>query len=205
MTVFPGEDHGLHSPAEWYDIAANSYRRQRNEGGNDLVFLNLQGARLGLLDLERFKRQVNYCLLPNGACNDMVLQAHGRYRDSIPYDFMRYMGIWFENLALPVVINECLLQSYNGTLRFFPNWPLDQNAEFFSLRAVGSFLVSAECGEGRVKWIQIVSEAGSNLAFVSPWASGAKLIQDGIEVILSGELLTITTRTNQIVMLKPPS
>lgn len=205
MTVFPGEEHGLHSPTELYEIAANSYRRQRNEGGNELVFLNLQGARLGLLDLERFKRQVNYCLLPNGACNDMVLQVHGRYSDNTPYDFMRYMGIWFENLALPVVINECLLQSYNGTLRFFPNWPLDQEAEFFSLRAVGGFLVSAACAEDQVKWIQITSEAGSDLSILSPWPSGAKVIQDGDEVILTGEMLTISTRRNQVITLKPLS
>jgi hypothetical protein len=35
-------------------------------GGNGLVFQNLQGARVGLLDLERFKRQINTCLLLNG-------------------------------------------------------------------------------------------------------------------------------------------
>ena len=60
---------------EWRRILEATYRNQRNEGGNDLVFLNLQGARLGLLDLERFKRQINYCLLPNGTCTDMVLQV----------------------------------------------------------------------------------------------------------------------------------
>ena len=52
---------------------------------------------------------------------------------------MRNMGIWFENFGLPVVINECLLQSYDGALRLFPNWPLDRAAEFRTLRAVGAF------------------------------------------------------------------
>ncbi|MCX5771067.1 MAG: hypothetical protein NTZ09_12470, partial [Candidatus Hydrogenedentes bacterium] len=143
MTVFPGEDHGLGSPKPVFEILVNSFRNQQNEGGNDLVFLNLQAARLGLLDLDRFKRQINYCLLENGTCADLVLQVHGRYDDTTPFDFMRPMGIWFENFALPVVINECLLQSYTGTLRLFPNWPADKAAEFSTLRAVGAFLVSS--------------------------------------------------------------
>jgi hypothetical protein len=66
MTVFPGEDHGLHSPPAIRSVLENTWRNQRNEGGNELVFLNLQGARLGVLDIERFKRQINYCMLPNG-------------------------------------------------------------------------------------------------------------------------------------------
>jgi alpha-L-fucosidase 2 len=188
MTVFPGEDHGLHSPPEQFEIAANSYRQHRNEGGNDLVFMNLQGARLGMLDLERFKRQINYCLLPNGVCQDMVLQVHGRYPDLLPYDFMCEMGIWFENLALPVVVNECLLQSYNGTLRLFPNWPLTQSAEFHTLRAVGGFLVSAVCTAGTVQWVCIFSEVGTPLKLVSPWKAN--------------DIIERTTYVGEVIMLK---
>ena len=121
--VFPGEDVGLHSSTAELEIALTTWRNQRTEGGNELVFQNLQGARLGALDLEKFKRQIDYCLLPNGTCTDMVLQVGGRYMDQTPYDYMARMGIWFENFSLPVVINECLLQSYTGELRLFPNWP----------------------------------------------------------------------------------
>ena len=129
MAVFPGEDIGLDSPPEQRQIAADTYRQQRNEGGNELVFLNLQAARLGLLDLEKFKREAAYCRMPNGTYTDLCLQVHGRYQDDVPpFDFMARMGIWLENFALPVVINECLLQSYSGTLRLFPNWPAGQHA-----------------------------------------------------------------------------
>ncbi|CAA9280556.1 MAG: GH95, partial [uncultured Chloroflexia bacterium] len=92
MTVFPGEEDGLHSDEERLARARNTYRNQRIEGGNELVIVNLQGARLGILDLERFKRDVAYCLLPNGTCTDMVQQVHGRYADSTNYDFMGAMG-----------------------------------------------------------------------------------------------------------------
>jgi alpha-L-fucosidase 2 len=117
-----------------------------------------------------------------------VLQVHGRYSDDTPYDFMRPMGIWFENLALPAVINECLLQSYTGTLRLFPNWPLSVNAEFHTLRAVGGFLVSAACSTGVVQWVRILSEAGAPLKLVSPWQPGEIIerpTQPGQEFILT--------------------
>lgn len=33
VTVFPGEEHGLHSPPEVLEMALRSYRQQQNEGG----------------------------------------------------------------------------------------------------------------------------------------------------------------------------
>lgn len=168
-TVFPGEEHGLHSPPEVYEIAVNSYLNHRNEGGNELVFLNMAGARLGKLDLERFKRQIRYCLLPNGTCTDKLLESGGRYSDTTPFDYMSSMGIWFENFALPAVINECLMQSYNGIIRLFPNWPADKSAAFRTLRAVGGFLVSAVFEAGEVREVEVLSEAGSTLRVYNPW------------------------------------
>ncbi|MBI4023790.1 MAG: hypothetical protein HY360_02350 [Verrucomicrobia bacterium] len=193
MTVFPGEDHGLDSSPDEYAIAANSYRNHRNEGGNELVFLNLQGARLGLLDLDRFKRQIEYCLMPNGTCTDKALQAHGRYDDNTPFDFMARMGIWFENFALPVVINECLLHSYNGTLRFFPNWPKEKRAEFRTLRAAGAFLVSAAFAKGEVEWIEILSEAGLPLRLLIPWETGARCLRASGETTHAGKVVETGT------------
>jgi alpha-L-fucosidase 2 len=203
MTVFPGEHHGMRSPAEDYEIAANSYRHQRNEGGNELVFLNLQGARLGLLDLEKFKRQIRYCLLPNGTCTDMVLQVHGRYHDTQPYNFMARMGIWCENFALPAVIAECLVQGYDGILRFFPNWPADRGAEFRTLRAAGAFLVSAACVDGHVQWIEVRSEAGTTLQVINPWHERVYCTRAGGVQILEGALLEMATAPGEVITLRP--
>jgi alpha-L-fucosidase 2 len=126
ITVFPGEDHGLHSDSLTMKLLKNTFENQQNEGGNDLVFKNMQAASIVMLDLEKFKRQINYCLLPNGTASDRAIQVHGRYNDRTNYGFMDKMGIWFENFALPAVINECLMQSYNGTIRLFPNWPVTE-------------------------------------------------------------------------------
>lgn len=203
MSVFPGDDQGLHSSPEEYRIAANTYRSQQNEGGNELVFLNVQAARLGILDLEKFKRQVGYCLLPDGTCADMALQIHGRYTNDIPFDFMAPMGIWFENFSLPLVINECMLQSYTGILRFFPNWPKDKDAEFTSLRTRGAFLASAKWNHGEVRWIEITSEAGGSLALYSPWKTGAVCERGGKRERLTGETLRLETKPGDVLRFYP--
>jgi len=170
--VFPGEDYGLHSETVIKQRLKNTYLNQQNEGGNDLVFTNLQSARIGMLDLEQFKRHVQYCLLPNGTATDMVTQTFGRYSDNADFKYMSRMGIWFENFALPAVINECLMQSYNGTISLFPNWPLAKDAEFTDLRAAGAFLVSAKLQHGSVKRVNILSEKGSYLSVLLPWKKG---------------------------------
>ncbi|MFW6038936.1 MAG: glycosyl hydrolase family 95 catalytic domain-containing protein [bacterium] len=200
MTVFPGEEHGLETPPEVFETAANSYRRQRNEGGNELVFANLIGARLGLLDLNRFKRQIEYCTLPNGTCTNMVLQVDGRYDDDTPFDFMADMGIWFENFSLPAVINECLLQSYNGTIRLFPSWPDRLPAAFQTLRAAGAFLVSAEQDRQGVQWVKIVSEAGRPLRLVNPWPGGARCRSDDACTVVTDGIIEVQTHVGQTLV-----
>lgn len=203
MNVFPGEDQGLHSDDSTLKILRNTYYNQQNEGGNDLVFINLQAARLGLLDLERFKRHVRYSLLPNGTATDKVMQVHGRYSDQTKYDFMGAMGIWFENFALPVVINECLMQSYDGIIRLFPNWDTSKDAEFFNLRAAGAFLVSGKLKDGMIKEIKIYSEAGKKLKIISPWKDGMKLANKDKERTIKDGLFETLTEKGETLIFHP--
>jgi hypothetical protein len=202
MTVFPGEDHGLHAPGAGLEVARNSYRWQQNEGGNELVFLNLQAARMGILDLEKFKRQVRYCLMPNGTCTDMALQVHGRYGDGLPFDFMARMGVWFENFALPVVVNECLMQSYSGAIRLFPNWPMGKDAAFRTLRAVGAFLVSASLRKGVVEWVEITSERGGLLTLELPWSRAHMERTSQAAMSVVGPELSLETGIGEVVRLE---
>ncbi len=167
--VFPGEQVGLDIGREQLEIARRTARTVRLEGGNDLVFQPLIRARLGMLDLEWFKREVAYCLLPNGVAQDRVRQIGGRYRDTTDFDFMMRMGIWTENLSLPAVLNECLLQSYAGVIRLFPNTLKLGRARFRHLRAAGAFLVSAAWDGKRVHDVEILSEKGAVARVVNPW------------------------------------
>jgi alpha-L-fucosidase 2 len=203
ITVFPGEDHGLHSDSATLKLVKNTYLNQQNEGGNDLVFKNLQAARIGMLDLDKFRRQIVYSLLPNGTASDKVMQVHGRYDDSGDYGFMDKMGVWFENFALPVVINECLMQSYDGTIRLFPNWSPDRNVIFRDLRAAGAFLVSAELKGGKLKMVSITSEAGSRLRIDIPWKNGAVVERESGRVRLDGNVYETETSKGEKIVLIP--
>lgn len=203
FTAFPGEDHGLHSNQETMEILKNTFYNQQNEGGNDLVFLNLQSARIAMLDLERFKRQVNYSLMPNGTASDRVMQVHGRYSDTTPYGFMDKMGVWFENFGLPVVVNECLMQSYNGTIRLFPNWPLEKDAEFHNLRAVGAFLVTATLKNGKVEVIKITSEVGGVLKMILPWQNGGTVSTSGGKKSLTSSVVEMQTIKGETLVFQP--
>ena len=167
--VFPGERVGLDSSEGALEIARRTASTIRLEGGNDVVYQPLIRARLGMLDLAWFKQEVRYCRLPNGIVNDRARQVGGRYRDSTNFDFMMRMGVWTENLSLPAVLNECLLQSYSGTLRFFPNTKNLGPARFSKLRAAGAFLISAVWDGKTVSSVEIHSERGATVRMVNPW------------------------------------
>ena len=158
--VFPGEQVGIGRNEERLEIAKRTAETVRLEGGNDLVFQPLVRARLGMLDFDWFKREVCYCLLPNGVANDRVRQVEGRYADSTDYDHMMHMGFWTENFSLPAVLNECLLQSYTGTIHLFPNARGLGAARFQNLRAAGGFLVSASHDGESVSSVTLLSEKG---------------------------------------------
>ena len=159
--VFPANKWGSTGGRNCWKLRAARRGPIRLEGGNDLVWQPLARARLGMLDLDWFKREVRYCLLPNGVANDRCRQIDGRYRDETDFDFMMRMGVWTENLSLPAVLNECMLQSYSGTIRLFPNTRRLGAARFENLRAVGAFLVSAGWDGRQVTDVRLFSEKGA--------------------------------------------
>jgi hypothetical protein len=174
--VFPGEQVGLGSPPELLATARRTARTVRLEGGNDLVWQPLVRARLGILDLDWFKREVRYSLTPLGMANDRLRQTGGRYRDETGYDYMMKMGVWTENLSLPAIVNECLMQSYDGVIRLFPNTTNLGKAAFRELRAVGAFLVSAAWDGKTVQAVTLKSEKGSPARVANPWTpAGAEV------------------------------
>jgi len=195
--VFPAERVGLGRREELLELAHNTARAVRLEGGNDLVWQPLVRARLGLLDFEWFKREVRYCLLPNGVANDRTRQIGGRYSDQTSPDFMMRMGVWTENLSLPAVVNECLMQSCTGVIRLFPNAKGLGRARFARLRAAGAFLVSAAWNGKTASDVRIFSERGATARLLNPW-DGAKVAvrSDSAEIPVQaeGNLLRFETR-----------
>jgi hypothetical protein len=196
--VFPGEQVGLDRGAEDLEIARRTARTIRLEGGNDVVYQPLIRARLGMLDLGWFKREVRFARMPNGITQDRVRQIDGRYRDSTDVDFMMRMGVWTENLALPAVLNECLMQSYAGVIRLFPNTRNLGRASFRDLRAVGAMLVSASWDGREASGISIMSEKGAACRMANPWPrAGARVVlaRDGSGVEMKREAACIEFAT----------
>ncbi|MDR3718301.1 MAG: hypothetical protein P4K98_05825 [Bryobacteraceae bacterium] len=200
--VFPGEQVGLGKGEKQLEIAKKSAKTVRLEGGNDLVYLPLIKARLGELDVAAFKKEVRYCLLPNGISNDRVRQTGGRYGESTDFDFMMRMGVWTENLSLPAVLNECLLQSYSGVVRLFPNTTNLGPARFRDLRAAGAFLVSAEWDGHAVSGVSILSEKGATLRLWNPWG-GEVHISPEAKIERQGNVLVMQTRAGTRYSLRP--
>ena len=167
--VFPGDEVGIDIGGEFKEIAKRTAQTIHLEGGNDLVSQPLIRARLGMLDLDWFKGQIEYCMLPDGVSNDRVRESGGRYSLTTDFDFMMRMGLWCENFAVPVVLNECMVQSYSGTIRLFPNTLNLGAARFERLRCVGAFLVNATYDGKTVTSFEVLSEKGTPLRFASPW------------------------------------
>jgi len=70
---------------------------------------------------------------------------------------------------VPAALNEMLMQSHEGVIRFFPVWEEERPARFHRLRAYGAFLVSGEFADGVVKSARIESEKGRACRVQNPW------------------------------------
>ena len=94
-------------------------------------------------------------------------------------------GGGLEQVGATQAVNELLLQSFEGFLRFFPGWPIGESASFITLRAVGAFLVSGAVDEaGQISGVRVVSERGIVCEFV-PFSDKPVVRNRGKEVALS--------------------
>jgi hypothetical protein len=113
----------------------------------------------------------------------------------MPNDVLSYGGGGIENVSGFLAINEMLLQSEDGVIRLFPDWPRDEDARFGTLRAVGAFLVSAEQKSGTIGGVTIVSEAGGPCTIQNPWpGKTVRIVRNGtLAESVRGERFTLAT------------
>jgi hypothetical protein len=122
-------------------------------------------------------------------------------KHSFPNWLLYYGGGGIENCGGFLAINEMLMQSHEGVIRFFPCWPKNLDARFGTLRAVGAFLVSAELKSGEVSGVKILSEKGRDCTVQNPWP-GRRVSIAGRETV-DGERFTFRTKPGEVVVLQP--
>jgi alpha-L-fucosidase 2 len=116
------------------------------------------------------------------------------------------MGFWSENFSLPAVLNECMMQSYAGCIRVFPNTQNLGPARFENLRAVGAFLISATYDGKQVTHYSLHSEKGKTVNLASPWGgSGLRVTRvsdhEPVQVALEAGLVSFDTRANETYLI----
>jgi alpha-L-fucosidase 2 len=126
-------------------------------------------------------------------------------KHSLPNLLLYYGGGGIEGCGGFLAINEMLLQSYEGVLRFFPCWPKDQDARFGRLRAVGAFLVSAELKDGVVAGVRVVSEKGRDCTIQNPWPGKKVLVTRGGKPAesVAGDRFTVRTAPGEELQVGP--
>ncbi len=100
--------------------------------------------------------------------------------------------------ATSEVICEMLLQSQGNVIRVFPAW--DSNvgdAAFFSLRARGAFLVSAEMRQSQTAYVIIRSLAGNKCTVANPFEENVRVrnLETGADVEFISENGNLTFDT----------
>lgn len=124
---------------------------------------------------------------------------------SYPNHYIVQDGGGIETLsAVPLTINEMLMQSYEGVIRIFPNWNHSRNASFTNLRAYGAFLVSSNLNNGIIESVKLFSEKGRMCKMENPWRdSSVQLYRNARKAeVLSGDSFEFNTAQHENLELK---
>jgi hypothetical protein len=183
--VFPGENLAIGGDATQLETARNSLEEMQSwgvsKGGN---------SHNGFCKIFPIAARIGW------PADDLI----GKFKAAIQYDWRSSNvtdfqgGGGIETAGSIEAIDSMLLQHEGGVLRVFPDWPLDRDASFRTLRAKGAFLVSSQLRGKRVRSIEIASEAGGTLMIASPWGSEEVRVA-GRKGILKAEQGLITLHT----------
>ena len=190
QAIFPGWSFGIESTpqerkaaldtvtlaAEWYDV------------NNDCTFYP-SAAAVGYDPkeiLENLRGLIDTYQEPN-----FMIRTHG--------------GGTEDDAITPCCLAYMFLQSHQQNIHLFPNWPMDQDASFGNLNACGGFLIGSAVKQGKIPYVQVVSEAGEECRMVNPWPGCSVSLEGGGEkpLTLKGELLKFPTLKGQTCLLLP--
>jgi alpha-L-fucosidase 2 len=112
-----------------------------------------------------------------------------------------------DDAIIPCCLAYMFLQSHQQNIHLFPNWPMDQDASFGNLNACGGFLIGSAVKQGRIPYVQVVSQAGEECRMANPWPGHSVSLQGGEENqrTLRGEILKFPTQKGQTYLLRSGS
>jgi hypothetical protein len=140
---------------------------------------------------------------PSSILSNLTTQVNNQAEPNL---YVNINGGGIENEELvPATISEMLMQSFQGNIILFPNWPAGTNAHFGDNLAYGNFLVSSAIENNAVLYARIISQAGQTVSITNPWpGQPAQFYRNGTnEGTLSGTIFSIPTSTNDVILLGP--
>jgi hypothetical protein len=197
IPVWPAGQIDADSPPEEVLAALRTLWTLHTEGVNDLITRHVAAARLGLPTLEQLKRDLQPRWLPNGSIVSQLDVFYDGYQSHPYFVTCRTAGIYIENFALPLILNEMMLQSQNGVIKLFPSLDVERKAEFRTLRARGGFLVSAAVDRGLVLWAEILATEDQECRVRLPWPAWATTLKD----THANEALEVRVEQNDLVFM----
>jgi hypothetical protein len=106
--------------------------------------------------------------------------------------------------TIPAAVSEMLLQSFQGTVRLFSDWPRGTKAHFGDHMGYGGFLFSAGTDGTTVQYVRIVSPLGGDVSLANPWSSPPAMFRNGSPASgASGDPLVISTSPGDTIFLGP--
>jgi hypothetical protein len=191
MHLYPADAIGLESSPELLEISRNSIEQHPKawKGANTTMSFYPGMARAGY-DPEAILKGL-HTLIDEFGYPNFVIDRWGGGIETCS--------------TVTATINEMLLQSHQGVIRLFPDWPAGKDARFDKLRSYGAFLVSAEIKGGAVQNVRIVSERGQSITLRNPWPSKkVNLVRNGkLAEELAGDLVKFATGVGETVDLSP--
>jgi len=124
--------------------------------------------------------------------------------EPLPNLYIVQSGGGIETLAaVPLTINEMLLQSYEGVIRIFPDWNHNRDAAFTALRAYGAFVISSSIKKGTIEYVKLLSEKGRPCIMENPWpGKKVQLVRDDKKAeIAEGDTFRFQTKENETIEL----
>ncbi|MDD3402761.1 MAG: discoidin domain-containing protein [Hespellia sp.] len=173
--IHPGERLTFDSDPAQLEIARNTV--EAKEAANSGVWGNMNNAPKMFTQAIRCGYDPAYVMAKFKETNINYMNENFTIRDG-------HHGI--EKAGAIEFINNMLLQSSNGFVKVFPNWT-GADAQFKTLREKGAYLVSSSMTNGKVDYVDIVSETGKDVKLVCPWEGASVTDEAGnpVEVTYS--------------------